>query len=64
MVVELVDSGHVVAGECIVYDKVSDLICLFNYIVFFTNAWRYCLYFVTRVVSFDCNNLLDASMMS
>ena len=38
MVVELVDSGHVVAGECIVYDKVSDLICLFNYIVFFNKC--------------------------
>ena len=31
---------------------------------FLTNAWRCCLYCVTRLISFDCNNLLEASMMS
>ena len=31
---------------------------------FFTNTWRCCLYFITRLVSFDCNNLLYSSMLS
>ena len=30
----------------------------------FTNAWRYCLYRVTRLMSFDYNSLLEASMVS
>ena len=35
MVIELVDSGHVFDGECIVFDKFSDLIYLLDYVVFF-----------------------------
>ena len=30
---------------------------------FFTYAWRVFLYFVTRLMSFDCNNLLDRSIL-
>ena len=29
----------------------------------FTYAWRICLYFITRLISFDCNNLLDSSIL-
>ena len=29
----------------------------------FTYAWRVCLYFITRLISFDCNNLLDSSIL-